>query len=53
VEVARYIQYFQWDFNNYAMDKPLAVLGAKVVQQMKQSDEKLRKLMDEKAQISQ
>jgi hypothetical protein len=38
---------FHWDNSNFANDKPLAVLGAKISKDQKAADDRLKKAVDE------
>ena len=51
MEVESYIKNFKWDQVRFQMDKSLKVLGAKIQATQKTCDDRLKKIMDEQAEV--
>lgn len=51
VEVESYIKNFKWDQVRFQMDKSLKVLGAKIQATQKTCDDRLKKILDEQAEV--
>jgi hypothetical protein len=51
IDVENYIKNFKWDQVRFQMDKSLKVLGAKIQATQKTCDDRLKKIMDEQAEV--
>jgi len=49
--IEEYVSQFKWDTHKFPMDKSLKVIGAKILSIQKTCDEKLKKQLEEQADI--